>query len=65
MPTELCGSDLELHGFTTCAWCNKLMHQTSALVAVYYTQHQQEHEWFCGEPCKQTWYIDRLNRAGM
>lgn len=66
IPTENCRSDLELFSYTTCAHCNKIIMQEAAVVAVYYDNtEQQQTEHYCGEPCKQAWYIKRLQTAGM
>jgi spore maturation protein CgeB len=65
IPTELCRSDMELHGMTTCAECGTMIMQDLAVVAVYYTDRVQENEHFCSQHCKETWYVRRLNTLGM
>lgn len=65
IPLHAAQSDLERFGMTTCAHCGDLLHQDEAVVAVYYTNNMQEQEHFCGQHCKERWYINRLNTLGM
>lgn len=65
-PIEQCRSDLELHGLTTCAQCNDLIHQSEAVILVWYTRcNEQEQEAFCGDDCKYSWRLDRMRALGL
>lgn len=62
IPVEECKSDAERFGLTTCAECNELIHQSDALVKVFYRDNMQHQEHFCCEGCMHVWYIKELNR---
>jgi len=58
-------SDLDRFGIAPCDGCGDLMHQDDALVSVYYIGQTQHYSYFCGQRCKETWYLRRLNEAGL
>ena len=64
-------SDLFLHGFTQCAFCGDLLHQSEARVHVYYDGEEQQEEHFCPDliqpedSCHNKWYMQRLREEGL
>jgi len=59
-------SDLETHGFTSCAYCNKLVTQDTALVKEFHNaSNDMETETFCGIACRDIWYLARLRKEGL
>jgi len=64
-------SDLFLHGFTQCAHCGDLLHQSEARVHVYYDGEEQQEEHFCPDliqpedSCHNKWYMQRLREEGL
>lgn len=59
-------SDLETHGFTTCAHCHKSVTQMTALVQPYHNNtNTKRQETFCGVDCRNLWYLGQLRKGGL
>lgn len=50
---------------TSCAHCNARLPQMMALRKEYYNENGKQVEDFCGEQCRDIWYLNQLNKKGL
>ena len=67
LPLPPAESDLPLrqHALTSCANCNKEVHQHDVVIKQYYNGQMTLIEHFCSDKCHHSWYINRLRGFGL